>query len=158
MLGLVKIKERGPVGRKMASSFRAALKESWNETGRSFAANNIPRRFTREHAKEANYSPRAGETMPRNSKMFLGSYTGRKIRKFGHSDPFVWSGETRRNARSARLTSTGKGVRVSLPDARKLNYNPRYAAEFVRITAREGVEVGVVLDKALDSRLKTASD
>jgi len=157
MMGLVKIQERGAVGRKMAAAFNAALKESWGETGRAFAANNIPRRFTREHAQEANYSPRAGENISRSSKLFWGSYTGRKVRKFGHNDPFVWSGETRRNARSARLTATGKGVRVSLPDARKLNYNPRYAAEFVAITTREGVEVGVVLDKALDARLQKAT-
>jgi len=153
MMGLVKIQERGIVGRKMLSGFRAAMAASWSETGRDFAANNIPRRFTSAHAVEAGYSPRAGQNLARGSKLFWGSYFGRKLRKFGHADPFVWSGETRRNARTARLTANSKGVRVSLPDARKLNFNPKYAAEFVSITAREATSIGTAFDNRLNDHL-----
>lgn len=155
MLGLVKIQERGAVGRKMIATMNAAKKEAWLVTGREFATQNVPKRFTQEFAQEAGYSPRAGQNLPRGSKIFWGSYFGRKLRKFGHADPFVWSGETRRNARTARITNTAKGAPISLPDARKINYIPKYAAEFVRVTQREGTELAVVFDRALDQRLTT---
>lgn len=149
----IEISTRGPVGRGMRRQMNAAQKVVWAAGGREFAINNIPRRFTAEHAAEANYSPRAGQREPRGSKAFWKSYFGRKLRYKGTSDPFVWSGATRRNARIASVSATSKSAAVRLPSARKLNFHPRYAAEFRRVTVRERLEFAKSYDRNLDQEL-----
>jgi hypothetical protein len=138
----------------MRAVMRAAQKAAWLDVAKSFAANNVPQRFTSSFASEANYSHRSGQELPRGSKQFWRSYFGRKIRKFGHADPFVWSGDTRRAARVATVSSTSNGASIRLPGTGRINYKPKYAAEFRRIIPREANEIGKLFDARLDVYLR----
>jgi hypothetical protein len=82
-------------------------------------------RFTKEHGRKAGYAKRKGEESGLDTKAFFRSYTGRKLRKWHHTNPLQWSGETRRNVRHANIYTTSKGARVAYAGARKLNFRPR---------------------------------
>lgn len=158
MLETVKIETRGPVGRNFLPLFRAASKRAWNETGKEFASNHIDKRFTAAWGREANYSPRSGQNLPPGTKGFFNTYFGRKIRQFGHGDPFVWSGETRRNARAVFVSSSGNGATVRLPAATRINYHPKLALEFRRIIPREATELGQFYDRQLNTHLQNVQN
>lgn len=158
MIGRIEIKSRGAVGRNMRRVMNNAQKAAWHETGKSYATNNVPKRFTPEFARIANYSPRSGQTLARGSKGFWSSYFGRKLRKFGHADPFVFSGQTRRNARIASVSSTSKGTSVRLPGTGRINFHPKYAAEFRSIIPSVQTEIVKTLDDNLDRELKNATN
>lgn len=157
MLETVKIQTRGPVGRDLMPAMTAAKKAAWHATGIEFATNHVDQRFTAAWGREAGYSPRSGQNMQRGTKWFNNTYFGRKIRKFGHADPFVWSGETRRNARLAMVGSSGTGATVRLPSVTRINYHPKLALEFRKIIPREAQQLGEFFDAKLDANLKNAT-
>lgn len=154
MLDKIEIRTRGVVGRDMEKTMRNAVAESWMDVGREFAIKFIPKRFTPAHAIEAEYQPRAGQRKPRGSKEFWGSYFGRKLKKTGSADPFVYSGESRRAARTAFITSTSKGaaVRLKLPHLVQ-GRSIKYLKDFVKITAQERPVLAEMYDRFLDARL-----
>lgn len=110
-----------PVSRQMRTIVRRASKESWKNTGRHFHVNHRDLRFTVAHARRAKYTRRSGEGMSVHAPTFRRTYTGRKLRQKGHMKPLVWSGESRRLARSASISSTSKGVKIKYPGLRKFN-------------------------------------
>ncbi|WP_044250376.1 hypothetical protein [Rhodopirellula sp. SWK7] len=149
----IEVKSKKPVARSLAKEYRAASTKTWGEVGREdFHKSRMPSRFTPEHAKEAGYTPRQGERMTRQNKLYPRSYTGRKERKFGHRNPLEYSGESKRNAKAtAVIISDSSGVRVKYPGLRKLNLrhsnsNINMADEFRRITTRENRELGDAYD------------
>lgn len=96
-----------------ASTMRDLLKLGWEVVGFFWHEKFREKHFDPSHAREYGYSPRAGE--PGNErKSFWTSYTGRKIRKFGHRNPLEWSGESRQRAREIRLEPTSNGVTIRL--------------------------------------------
>lgn len=142
MIALVRVTGEN-IGRSLRKAYTEASQPSWEETGRTFHSRMRPKRFTHAHAKAAGYMARKP------------GYEKRKFRKFGHTDPLVWSGEVKRLVASARVTArkgTGQvgnqgGVRVAYPGARKLNR--RHAdskiemqKEFTRVTDDEATELG----------------
>ncbi len=70
-------------------------KEAWRDVAWEFHTNYRDKRFTPEHAIAAGYTRRKGELIPRDTKAFRQSYTGRKLRMFGHTNPLQFSGDTR---------------------------------------------------------------
>lgn len=157
----IKIRERGNVPRVMRKAFNEASKQTWYETGVYFHENLREDRFTPEHAREAGYTLRKGQGQIPPSKR---TYYGRKYySKFGggiqRADPLVYTGETQRAVRSARVSSTSKRGRVTYAGANKLNYrHPKstinMSAEFRRITDREIVILASEYDAGLDHNLK----
>ena len=71
-----------------------------------------PKHFTHRGATEYNYEPRVGERWNLGSKGFRASYTGRKLRRFGHTRPLVYTGQSERDSKIARIVATSKRVRV----------------------------------------------
>lgn len=142
MIDRITIKERGATPRRMMKAHNASAKEAWYMAGRLFHETMRDKRFTAEHGRKANYAKRKGEESGIDTKAFFRSYTGRKLRKWGHRRPMEWSGDTRRNVRYANINNTSKGCRVAYPGANKLNYRPRggrinMADEFRRLLPEE---------------------
>jgi len=156
----IKIKERGPVPRTMRKVYTKARKEGWTSTGKLFHEEMRDKRFTKEHARTARYRKRSGEEFESNkeSKAFRQSYTGQKYRKFGHTRPLEYTGETRRLVRTANISSTSKGGRVKYPGARKLNFrNPhssiQMSKEFRKLTGAEKRTLAKQYDKVIDREM-----
>jgi len=154
MLDRVTIKERGAVPRGMRKVHNQASKKAWYATARRFHVEHRDDRFTKSHARKANYKKRSGER-PGQSPV---GYTARKKRKFGHTRPLEFSGETRRAVRSANIVATSKGGRVKYAGARKLNFrNPHsdidMAAEFRRLIPEEIEDMAKHYDDILDREL-----
>ena len=118
MLGHVKIIERGATPRKLKKAMSAAQKAQWAETGKRFHVAMREARFTDAHAREAHYIKRKGENLAQGSQAYRRSYTGRKAARFGHTRPLEYTGEARRLARSANISSTAPLSATSLPAAR----------------------------------------
>ena len=131
------------VGRSLRKKYAAASQPSWAETGQTFHIRYRPKRFTHKHASEAGYGRRKA------------GYNRRKLRKFGHTYPLVWSGEVKRLTQTARIAArkgTGRvgnqgGVKMTYRGARKLNLkHPKSdintREEFTRVTDREAKTLG----------------
>ena len=120
-----------------------------------------PKHFTHAGATEYGYIPRRGEDGS-GSARFRGSYTQRKLRKFGHTYPLVWSGRSRQQSNTTRITATAKGGKATynLPT---LNLRPRggrinMRAEFQEISAKEEGEMGSMFKRAIDGRIALMSE
>lgn len=153
-----KIRDRGHTPRGMKRTHNVAAKLAWYDTALFFHTEFRDARFTEEHAREAGYARRKGELIPRGTKAFRNSYTGRKLRMFGHTRPLEFSGETRRKVRAASITSTAKSGKAAYRGASKFNFRHpkskiRMSEEFTRITQREAELLGEFFDKRLDHHL-----
>ena len=151
-----------PIARQMRTIVRQSMKESWKNTGRHFHVNHRDLRFTVAHARKAGYTRRSGEGMGVHAPTFRRTYTGRKLRQKGHMKPLVWSGESRRLARSASITSTSKGVKIRYPGLRKFNLRHpksqvRMNEEFRRIADYEVPTLRRVYEKDLKEEIRKKS-
>jgi len=142
------IKTRGATPRSLRKATNAATKDSWQETGLFFHTDLSDARFSHKHATLAGFATRTKK------------YQSTKLKKFGHTNPLEFSGETRRRVRTANITATSKGVSVRYSGANKLNFrNPKarvpinMADEFRRVTQPEATTLVGVFDRALDRRL-----
>lgn len=163
IIGTIKVRERGATPRGMAKMMniikrRAALKGMAHYFHEHLRA----KRFTSEHGATAGYHKRKGEGMPRGSKQFRRSYTGKKLRKYGHTLPLVHSGESREAAKSANLSATATSnsttARAAYPGLRKFNWrHPKsrinMALEFRQITKYEAAWLAKSYDEELDRGL-----
>ncbi len=116
-------------------------------------------RFTEAHARAAGYAHRKGELLPRDTAAFRRSYTGRKLRMFGHTRPLEFSGETRNKVRAASINATNKMGRAAYPGASKFNFRHpkskiRMNEEFTRLLPHEVEQLGEYYDQQLDIELK----
>jgi hypothetical protein len=108
-----KIKYTGAVPELLLSERRAQgrwntiRREAWIVAGNYWHREFRPKHFTKAGAREYGYMPRAGESGNTRPK-FAQSYTGRKLKKMGHTRPLVWSGtsETLSKIRVVRATAT----------------------------------------------------
>lgn len=158
MIKQVTIRERGPAPRGYARAFGNAQKAAWQPVGVLFHEQMRPQRFTTSHAMRAGYTKRKGEGLPRESKGFRASYTGRKLARFGHTRPLEFTGETRNNARMANITTTRKAAKVSYSGTAKLNFRHpksqiRMNEEFRFVIPSEVTTLAKKFDQELDSTL-----
>ena len=154
----MKLRDRGLTPRGMKRAFNAASKAAWYLVAKYFHEYYRKARFTEEHAREAGYAARKGELIPRGSKAFQRSYTGRKLRMKHHTRPLEFSGETKEAVKQASITSTSKGGKAAYAGASKFNFRHpkskiRMSEEFSRITKREAQELGEYYDEQLDIKL-----
>ena len=134
------------------------LKEAWFDPGKDWQENLRPKHFTKEGGSEYGYAPRKGEELGQSSKAFWRSYTGRKLKKFGHTLPLVFSGDLRNRCRVARIENSPTGVKVVLTGANKANFhnphsNVNMRAELTRISVPETRELASVLEESLIAKL-----
>lgn len=156
----VGIRDRGQIGRGLKSSFNAASKTSWHRTTVHFHATMREARFDPDHQREAGFAQRKGQGLPRGSKAYNRSYTGRKEKRFGHTRALEFTGDTRRAIRAASISSTSKGGKASYPGASKFSFRHprsriRMQDEFRRILPAEATELAEVYDSHLDTEWKT---
>lgn len=114
MIGGVVIRKSGPTPGVMAKERRRIQKASFFKIGTHWH-----RLYMAEHFKNSAmtrypgvYKPRKGERGNEHPKGFKYSYTGRKLRRFGHTLPLVFSGQSRRLAGIRDVRSTSNGGRV----------------------------------------------
>jgi hypothetical protein len=100
-------RKKGVVNRAVKSALTAAAKE-WHQ--KYYAGH-----FTKAGAQKYGYYKRKGELISPGSKAFRRSYTGKKLRKFGHTDPLKFTGETYHLGKVAKIKATSKQARVILP-------------------------------------------
>jgi len=95
---------------RMKKAAYTAAAVDWHQTAR-------PKHFSRAGAREYNYKPRKGERGNAHPKGFKRSYTGRKLAKYGHTLPLVYSGLTQglTRQRDVRATATGCKVVIHAP-------------------------------------------
>jgi hypothetical protein len=98
-----------------------------------------PKHFTHAGATEYRYAPRRGERG--GGRRFEGSYTQRKLKKYGHTRPLEFTGESKRASADLKIKATSKGGRCILSTPR-LNYRHpdsqvRAREEMTRVSDRE---------------------
>ena len=71
--------------------------------------------FTVAGGKRYGYKPRKGEEPGTSRRDFFRSYTGRKLRTYGHRRPLVKTGLTEKLSRERRISGTSKKGVVRLP-------------------------------------------
>lgn len=137
-----KITYTGVVGMRPSTFRRRFLKPMYHFLGEYWHRELLPKHFTNQGAKEYGYAPRKGEKGNKGGKGFRKSYTGRKLKRFGHTRPLVFTGELQRMSRFRNIKATSKGVKVTLPQARKANLrhpksNVNMADELTRFSDRD---------------------
>ncbi|WP_160149732.1 hypothetical protein [Roseiconus lacunae] len=120
------------------------------------------KRFTHQHARDAGYAPRRGAEME-GEKGFSQTYTGKKLRRHGHTLPLVYSGETKAATEHVRVdvvsaVVTGEGeagtVRLEYPKAIGFRRRPtgsdvNMLEEFTKLLATEERELADVIDDSI---------
>lgn len=145
------IRDRGPTPRGMRKAFNQASKPAWHTTGVHFHTTMADDRFTQRHAVAAGYAPRKKR------------YNFRKFKAKGHTRPLEYSGEARRAAKAATISSTSGMVRVRYPGTRVFNFrHPKsevnMVKEFTTVLPGEANELAAVYDRDLDGRLKQSNE
>ncbi len=84
-----------------------AIARSWHQKMRT-------KHFTPAGAREYRYSPRDGERGTKGARFFDRSYTGRKLKRHGHTLPLVFSGVSRRLSQLRNISATSKGAKVRM--------------------------------------------
>ncbi len=161
MIGFT-IRERGPTPRHVVRVMRTASKAGYEQAGRWWFQECRPKHFTREAYRLYGYTPRVGEGGAAVQKMWKGTYTARKLKKWGHTDPLVYGGFTRRITNSATITATSKSVRVVMP-AGNLAMQPKKARMILLndaevVTQHELARMAAIIDRIIDNHLKSANE
>ncbi len=145
---------QGKLGKREMNRLSA---ETWLDVGRRIHRWHVPKHFTKEGAREYRFAPRKGEAGNPHPKGFLASYTGRKLRKFGHTLPLVWTGLSRTLSLRMNLRYTAKGVAVILSSGFNRR-NPRskidMRAEMTAVSATDAKEVERTFRDLLEERFK----
>ncbi len=158
----VTIRDRGTVPRGMQKQFNAASTKAWFDVGVYFHQHLRDKRFTEEHARAVGYTRRKGEAIPRGTKAFRKSYTGKKFSAHGHTRPLEFTGETRRAMKTANVDAKTKGVKVKYAGARAFNFRHpksqiRMTDEFRRLSTEEIQLLADVYDRQLDLYLNESA-
>ncbi len=149
------IRDRGKTPRGMRRAFREASKRAWYDTAMMFHTHLRDLRFTEAHARAAGYIRRKGELLPRGSKAYRRSYTGIKERRFGHTRPLEFTGQTRQNVKMVNITSTSNGGKAAYRGASKFSFRPpksqiQMSEEFKRLLPEEMEQLAQFYDQQLD--------
>ncbi|RQV98640.1 hypothetical protein EH220_03035 [bacterium] len=143
------------------SDLNRVVRESMEWIGKYWRQHILPRHFTHQGATKYNYALRAGERG--TGRKFRHSYTGKKLDRYGHTLPLVYTGEGRREALTDQRVigkATAKMASVSIPLPRKYNLrrpgSPVNMADEIRAVSPE--EIGILeneLVKMLELKLRT---
>jgi hypothetical protein len=155
MIG-VRLKYKGFVpGTAMAArAFDDALAAGFDAAGRYYFQQIRPKHFERAAHDEYGYATRSD------------SWIRRKIRKTSQATDLIFTGRSMQETRSATITATKKGVRVSMP-AGMLLMHPRdrksgpspvnMQQEMEAISDRDRSDLVDIIERIVDRRLRESS-
>lgn len=147
----IRVTERGAVPRRLRKVYTNAAAVAWKSAGTLFHSDMRDNRFTEEHARKARYITRSPK------------YQKQKERRWGHTRPLEFSGETRNAVSLVKMSSFGgksKGIRLAYPGARKLNFRGkgsqiRMSEEFRRLIVSEKRQLAEQFDKTLGKEMNS---
>ena len=113
----INIIEKGATPGIIKKLWNKLARECWIAMGEHWHREMRAKHFTHRGASEYGYDKRQGEGRSPGDKGFLRTYTGRKLRRFGHTYPLVWSGASRTLSaiRDVRATRDGSRVVMNTP-------------------------------------------
>ena len=126
------------------------IKQGMSEAGKLWHVDIRPKHFTNRGATEYGYRPRQGERG--SGGKFNSSYTARKLRKFGHTRPLEYTGETKRMSRIVRVVNTSKSVKLRY-SLRKLDFVQGARDEFSRFSEADEQLIVNTVDKSIQKQL-----
>jgi len=101
------------------------MRSCWYNLGTMWVREFRPKHFTEAGAREYGYAPRVGERGRMSRKAFGKTYTGYKLRKFGHVNPLEYTGESEERTKAANIiavaTKERGGVTIKM-NAPALNF------------------------------------
>ena len=119
--------------------------------------------FTHAGATEYGYRPRQGDRQSPTDRSFRRTYTGRKLRRYGHTYPLVLTGLSRAQARTRDVRATRTGVRVVLHMPpyfsfyRRLHGGTNMYEELSTISEPERLALIAEFDRGMDEGLDRVS-
>lgn len=134
----------------LKSAVKDALKDGFKAAGMHHWQNTLPLHFTHQGATRYGYQKRKT------------GYEQRKLRRFGHTYPLVFTGQSKREILSrVNLSFTGKGVRVRVVAPRHIAVrrasDPSKVRELGAITGDEFGQLGQVIAAKFTEIVKDAS-
>lgn len=115
------------------------------------------RHFTKRGGRDYDYAPREGEPGNPGGRGVRNTYTGRKLKMWGHTRPLVFSGLTRALSKIRDVRPTAKGVRIvmNLPtlNLRRHLDSPPMREEMTRVSPGELTELGKMFAEHVDRNL-----
>lgn len=131
-----------------AEDWKQLLARAWEHAGEHWHRNILAKHFTHRGATEYGYQERSVK------------HNRRKLRKFGHTYPNVFTGEMKHAVMRAReLSATSKGGKVVLYGPthlyafRKDYKQPDKAAEISAISEADARELAAVIDRYIEQEL-----
>lgn len=112
---LFKIDYAGFTPRVAKRKLNGLTRASFDDIGHWWQRTALPKHFTHAGATLYGYARRQGERVAHHTREWRLSYTRRKLRKFGHTYPLVFSGRSRALAKTGVVRATRNRVRVSIP-------------------------------------------
>lgn len=136
--------------------FQRLKRVTFAAMGRDWHTSYLRLHFQEDAFSRYGYIRRKGMGRGPGSKGFGSTYTGKKLKQFGHSRPLVFSGEGEMLSRWPDIRTTANESRVVLP--RKFNFrNPKsqidMRAELTRVLQPEADEIAQVGATALGREL-----
>jgi hypothetical protein len=160
----ISIKETGMVPGMLKREFNNLMRQCYRAMGTWWHAQMRPKHFTHRGATEYGYDPRQGERGS-GAKTFKRSYSGRKLRKFGHTLPLVWTGASRTRSliRDIRVTKDSARVVLSTPTlnfkrGRKPGAKKTLREEMTTVSDGERKELARVFDRAFEAAVRENRD
>lgn len=150
--------ETGPTPKLLMRQLNAIHRDTAADLGAHWHQHFRPKHFTHRGATEYGYQPRQGERG--SSGGFKNSYTQRKLKKWNHSRPLVWSGrsEALASIRDIRPTAKkGQATARVVIHARALNFRrsekaPNMRREMTTISPAEAAELTQLANRKLQER------
>ena len=162
---LITITEQGATPGILKKLWNQLTKQCWTELGTYWHAHLREKHFTHAGATEYAYDKRQGEHLLRSwDKGFSRTYTYRKLQRFGHTYPLVWSGASRTLTKIRNIQATRDGVRVVM-NAPTLNFRKgnrgigkTMREEMTTVSAREQVVLAGVWDQAFQKGIDAVKE
>lgn len=131
------------------------FKNVFQAGGEFYHENYVDLHFRNSASLRYGYRPRSGEPGSKNppgSKYYKRTYTWRKLKKFGHTRPLEWTGESRALANVRDVRSTSKWARI-YSHARVLNFKPWLFEELSRVIPQEAEAVAARMGREMEEQV-----
>lgn len=161
---VVKKTETGATPRILRRDFERIARETGQFVGQYWHRKFRPIHFTNAATTRYGYALRQGERGSAfyEQKGFRRSYTGQKLRRFGHTRPLEWTGDSKRRTEIENIRSTYRAgiVRVRvIMNAPTLNYrrwpsSPDMRKELTTVIPEELAEMAEAATGFLRDRLE----
>lgn len=138
-----------------SESLRAILKAAWRKVGEYWHENFRLEHFKNSAMSRYNYTPRRGESG--SGFGFKGSYTKGKMKKFGHTKPLVYTGQSMHATALRDIRPRHDGVKIHL-HAPLFNFRPKGGRidlnlEMTALTAGEVEQLSRVFNEHLQAEI-----